>query len=143
MIDTFDELSDLSRKLNQASDRINSTISTINSKLNRLNLGVEVWLEHATIKSTDWEAFNIGYCEIEGEWQLAVRRSTCEPNSYGPIEDVPSEAIEVDYRPLLKAGRGLRLDALSLIPKLVDEIKQRVESLLKEIAEVENSAEKL
>jgi hypothetical protein len=143
MSDSFVGLSELSRKLNQASDRLNSTISRIKSKLGRLNLGLEVRLPELPIWRDDREEVWIGYCEIEGEWQLAVRRRTCDPEWDEPIEDAPDDAIHEDCRPLLKVGRGLRLDALPLVPKLVDEIKRRAESLLEQITEAEEAAEKL
>jgi hypothetical protein len=143
MTDPFVELSDLSHKLNQASDRLNSTISGINLNLRRLNLGLEVWLTNRPIRCSDQEEIWIGYCEIEGEWQLGVKRRTCDQSWDGPIDDAPEDAIEEDYRALLKVSRGLRLDAVSLIPKLLYEIKRRGESLLEEIAAAERSAEKL
>lgn len=46
VVDTINELSDLSRKLNQKSDQINLIIESINQKLAALNFGVEVWLDH-------------------------------------------------------------------------------------------------
>ena len=143
MSDNFSELSDLSRKLNEASDRINSTISATNSKLNRLNLGFEVWLTNQPVSSNDTEEICLGYCEVEGEWQLTLRRRTCDPNWDGPMEDAPDEAIDEDYRPLLKAGRGLRLDALALMPRLAEEIRRRGEFLLREIDEAEKSARQI
>lgn len=139
MSDTLTELSDLSRKLNQASDRLNSTISEINSKLGGLNLGVEVWLASRPFGCSDREEFRLGYCDVEGEWQLAVRRRTSDRWD-GPIDDAPEDAIDEECRPLLKVGRNLRLDALPLIPMLLGAIKQRGERLLEEIAEAEKSA---
>jgi hypothetical protein len=100
--DTFHELSDISRKLNQASDRLNSSISGINSKLGRLNFGMEVWLTHRPIWRNDRQEAWIGYCEIEGEWQLAIKRRTCVESWDGPMEDAFEDAIEEDRRPLLK-----------------------------------------
>jgi hypothetical protein len=56
---------------------------------------------------------------------------------YAPIEDAFGDAIEDDYRPLLKVSRGLRLDALELVEDLLHEIKRRAEFLLREIREAE------
>jgi hypothetical protein len=140
MSDMFSELDDLSRRLNDASDRINSTISVTNAKLNMLNLGLEVWLVNRPVFRSDCEEIWLGYCEIEGEWQLAVRRRTCE---HGPLEDVDEEEIEDDCRPLLRASRALRLDALPLIRELADEIKHRAEGLLQEITNAERLVKNL
>lgn len=143
MTDTFHELSDVSRKLNQASDRLNSTISGINSKLGRLNFGLEVWLTHRPIWHNDRQEAWIGYCEIEGEWQLAINRRTCVKSWDGPIEDALEDAIENDYRPLLKVSRELRLDALQLVESLLHEIRRRAEFLVREIGEAEKFGQSL
>lgn len=87
MVDTIKELSDLSRQLNQESDKVNSIILRINENLANLNLGVEVWLTGEPIETGErgevetesgWteeciqEAI-LGYCRIGRAWELAVK----------------------------------------------------------------------
>ena len=71
------------------------------------------------------DATILGYSDVEDEWQLAVKDVTLSefdgggyyhPESY---EVVNSGAP----RPLLKAGRTLRVKAMDRIPSLLDELK--------------------
>jgi len=158
MVDTINELSDLSRTLNQKSDKTNSIISTINKKLASLNFGLEVWVEDWPITSGDLKKVYsgqtgllprqksvtyLGYCNIEDGWQLAAKTGTLVEDWDKDSEDTFTELTEVEYQPLLKAAREIRVEALPLVPKLLDEIKRKAESLLKSIDDAERAAEKL
>ena len=103
MVDTISDLSDLASKLNQQSDRLNSIISTTNAKLEKLNIGIEVWLEQTPIDDEDFqddskdqtidrhrEVTLLGYAKVDGRWQLAVKHATFqtrtdEDGQYGEI----------------------------------------------------------
>ena len=53
------------------------------------------------------------------------------------------ELTEVEYQPLLRAAREIRVGALPLVPRLLDQVKFKAESMLKAIDEAEKAAEKL
>jgi len=158
VVDTINELSSLSRKLNQKSDKTNSIITTINKKLADLNLGLEVWLENWEIESDDYSKVYagqisplprqksvtyLGYCNVEDGWQLAAKTGMLIEAWDKDSEETFTELTEVEYRSLLKAAREIRVGALPLVPRLLDQIKYRAESLLKAIDEAEKAAEKL
>jgi hypothetical protein len=157
-LDTINELSDLSRKLNQESDKTNSIIVTINKKLAALNFGLEVWLEFPAIESGDLKkvypgqvvrlprqksVIYLGYCNVEDGWQLAAKSGTLIEDWDKDSEEMFTVLTEVEYQPLLKAAREVRVGALPLVPRLLDEVKLKTESLLKAIHEAEKAAEKL
>jgi hypothetical protein len=158
MVNSLNELSDLSRKLNQKSDKTNSIITTINKKLAVLNFGLEVWLKHPTIKSGDFESVYsgqidrlprqrsvvyLGYCNVEDGWQLAAKSGLLVEDWDKEAEETYTELTEVEYQPLLRAPREVRVGALPLVPRLLDEIKLKAESLLKAIDEAEKAANAL
>ncbi len=156
MVDTIKELSSLSKKLNEESNKLNSIISSINESLVKLNLGLEVWLTTPVV-SDDWndydeasdqvapwcEATLLGCTRVEDQWQLAVQEATLVKlhDQYGNEYNEPRNSRTPI--PLLKASREVRLNAMSLLPMLLDELKRRGEELLQEIAKAEQAAEKL
>jgi hypothetical protein len=155
MVDTISELSELSRKLNQKSDKINSIIATINKKLAAQNFGLEVWLEHWPIESGNFEKLSdemlpreksvtyLGYCNVEDEWQLATKSGTLVEDVNRDVGEIFTELTEVSYNALLKEARSIRVKALPLVPRLLDHLKVEAESLLKFIDQAEQAAEKL
>jgi hypothetical protein len=158
VVDTINELSVLSRKLNQKSDKTNSIISTINKKLNALNFGLEVWLDDPAIVTGDLQRVHagqmdplprqkpvtyLGYYDTSDGWQLGTKCGFLLEEWDKDSEQVVTELTEVEYQPLLKEAREVRVGALPLVPRLLDEIKSRAESLLKAIDEAERAAEKL
>lgn len=156
MVDTINELSGLSRKLNEKSDTLNATITKVEEKLNALNLGVEAWLDIALESGTpyygeDDEAQRYprkdvtvpGYAKISDEWCLAFREET-----WHQVEDNFGRTVwetqwAVDPRPLLSAPRNIRAKALSHVSDLLNVIKHNAEQLLKGIEAGEKAAEKL
>jgi hypothetical protein len=158
MVDTIEELSALSRKLNQSSDRINAVISGLNEKLANLNFGLEVWYETVPVEETDWETLDrsqvsvhprekslsyLGYCRFDDGWELALKSATLTEMWDSDAEEVTSELSSVVHRPLLKASREARAKAIRFIPRLLDEIKDEAQGLLRSIDEAEKVATKL
>src|SRR4029077_7678101 len=79
------------------------------------------------------KAVQLGYAKAENMFQLAVRSITIEEFTT-PTGDLAERTVNPgDPQPLTKASRNLRIDALGLLPELTDEIKHRVETLLKGI----------
>jgi hypothetical protein len=158
MVDTIQELSDLSRKLNQKSDQLNALISSMNRKLAQLNFGVEVWLEDDPIAASDYEDWDsdndcrmspergatlLGYCDADDGWQLAVRATTLvtKYDKYG--RDYEEAKNSQEATPLLKAPRKIRVQAMRLIPALLDVLRDKAAELLENIEKAEKAAEKL
>lgn len=158
MVDTIEELTALSRKLNEKSDKLNEVIASINEKLVRLNFGLEVWVENTPIQSGDLsktddkgnatnphrDAVLLGYCRTaDDKWQLAVKDATLVTlvdhygNEYVEVQD------SVSPEPLLKSRRDIRAKAMRLIPMVLDEIKAEASSMLESIDDAEKAAAKL
>lgn len=161
MVDTIAELAELSRQLNQSSDKINSIISTINKKLATLNLGITAWVTQFPIETDDSvetpddfgepifpnqkNVAYLGYCKLEGDWQLALKKGILQEFSRS-VESVgvrAAEVTDVTYVPLLKASRELRARAIGVVPSLLDMIKNLAEHLLRNIEHAEKAAAKL
>ncbi len=159
VVDSINELSDLSRKLNEKSDALNAAISSINKKLARLNFGVEVWLEQSPIECGDFDTTDseiedrptdptanaelLGYCYVEDAWQLAVKNVTLHlrADQFGHTYNEATDSLQP--RPLLKASRQLRFKSASEIPQLLDRIKDEATLLLEGIEKAEKAASKL
>lgn len=157
---SLNELSDVSARLNAKSNNLNKLISSTNERLQEMNFGTEVWLTDDAIETSDTETVHrerpdvevapfydatlLGYCEVEDEWQLAVKNTTVveKTNPYGGNT---YNALQDSRRPfpLLKASRAIRMKAMRLIPALLDELKSEAEQLLKSIEEAEAQAKKL
>jgi hypothetical protein len=145
VVDTIDELSNLASKLNQQSDRLNSIISITNAKLEKLNIGLEVWVRgEAKGRKIDRHAkiTMLGYAKVEDKWQLAFKQAT-----FQTIIDGDQEFDEIlsatDSRSLLKASRAIRIESMPLIPDLLTALESEVESALDDIDQAEKAAIKL
>jgi hypothetical protein len=154
MVNSINELSEVSRRLNQKSDKINAVIKGINEKLDALNFGLEVWLDAEDLADNHWQSqpesqnyreksvIFLGYCAIEGTWQLAVKGGTLtQVWDRGEIET--EELTNVEYKTLLKATRTIRMKALPLIPQLLDLVKAEAEKVINSIDEAGEAAENL
>jgi hypothetical protein len=140
VVDTINELSDLSRRLNQKSDQLNDLISSINGKLAKFNFGIEVWTMSEAVMAEGSSMAFLGYTKIEDEWQLAVwdRDDVLRTEDSGGLH-----RIGQNVWPLLKVSRKVRLQAMPLVPRLLDDIKRRAEELLNGLAQAEEAAENL
>src|SRR5215472_6596022 len=117
------ELSNLSNhavELNQKSDSWNEVIESWNARLAAMNIGLEYWLDEPLEETGMFSPgpekplceidTYLGYCEIGGKWQLALKETTTEyipdrddPQHYPP-DPIPSDL----YTALLKAPRSIR-----------------------------------
>jgi hypothetical protein len=155
---SLNELSDVARKLNEKSNNLNRLISSTNERLQELNFGTEVWLVNDPIEASDVETVDrerevpvepfcdanlLGYCELEDEWQLAVKETVLvrKTNALGSTWWQARDTTR--FVPLLKATRAIRMKAMRLVPKLLDELKSEAEQLLKSIEKAEEQAKKL
>jgi hypothetical protein len=166
MENALSELSYLSDKLNQKSDKLNSAIWAVNTKLGKLKLGIEVWLEnrplelgeHQDVTDLDGKPLGgyrpvklLGYARVGRKWQLAVRhaRMTDSLEVVAELEypDAPMQNFQeprpVPPYPLLDASRQARSDAMALVPHLIALLRERGESLLRAVEAAEGAAEQL
>lgn len=129
------DLVPLAKTLNAESNEINNTISDLNSKLAALNLGIEVWLG-------PWEddPIQIGFAKIENmkgtSWELVTRQCgeiRKELNAFGNYDYEPVYEELGDPEPLLKAPRKTRIEALGLVPSILNLLKKKAEENIETI----------
>jgi hypothetical protein len=158
LVDTIGELSDLASKLNQQSDRLNSIISTTNAKLDKLKIGVEVWLKANPVVAENYhdeyddegrridryrKVTLLGFAKVDDQWQLAVKQATFQTETDASGIEYEETVNPTQPQSLLKAGREIRSESMRLIPKLLDALKSKADRLLKNIEAAEKAAEKL
>jgi hypothetical protein len=154
------DLEPLAKRLNAATDSLNEILQTIQDRLNTLAIGVEVWLGKA-LEESDWRdivdrdqepipgcreytAEELGYGRIGDGWALLVRtrRYVQDPDDHSVAA---REVFDDGYgeKPLLHASRKLRLAAVPLIPRLIDEIKAEAERSIAAVEQAKKIADSL
>jgi len=152
MEEILKELKSISEALNGSSDSLTSTISQINEEINKLNLGIEVWLwgsplqqgkrsvvssSHPTpnVSSLQSGALILGYARTSEGWGLAVQEVDLEEGFYEGDSDYPFTNVLEKGKPmpLLRTTRTVRYAAVRLIPLLLQSLKDKGNNLLKDI----------
>jgi len=147
------ELSASAKKLNRESDSLNDLIERLEATLQKINVGIEVWLDDAPLESetSEDEAPNdhelelyekeieerqLGFTKLNSGWRLAVRTATYkyEHDGFGHIVNnsltLRQLAHEVE---LASCSRDLRINALKRFPQLVAKMKQEADTALEAI----------
>jgi hypothetical protein len=151
------DLEPLAQRLKAAQDDLNQALQTIQDRLNALGIGVEVWLEEE-LDSTDWRsvsntsreytASQLGYGRVGDGWALLVRTrrivETLDPSG-GGYEDAITDTYDGNdsAKPLLRASRAVRANAVPLIPRLVEAIEREATKLIARVEEARKIADSL
>lgn len=152
MEETLKELKSISKVLNDSSDTLTSTLSEINKEINKLNLGVQIWLEGSPllpgrrkappqnyptpyVHTIEEGALILGYARTSEGWGLAVKEVDIqegffEGDSEYPVRDILEKSKPM---PLLKTTRAVRAAAIRLIPLLLQSLKDEGNKLLDDI----------
>ncbi len=129
---SYQRLAEVASKLNNVSDEMGGSISRLDEALKILNLGIEAWYTYDT--SDDeyfWSESKIGYAKIGSKWGIALNKAS--GFHHEPEETDSSKWLFND------APRGLRLDAISHIPKLIDALIAQTESTIENVRAKSNS----
>jgi len=118
------DLAQAVESLNSESDDLNSTIEALNAKLRTLNVGVEAWAKGS---NRDEPTREYGYDNYDGSWQLCTRREIGERDLLYGSSYHPSQVGDLEYKPLLKCSRAMRIEGLALVPQIVRELHTQVE----------------
>jgi hypothetical protein len=138
----FEELAAIAGKLNAESNDLNKTITSLNARFAEINVGVEVWLplsqgglrynRRVSPPEKYEENTFLGYGKVgpDEKWQLAVREDTL---TYNWDNDEKEEYVvtESDCTPLLKASRDIRIQAMELVPELLEALKRAAQEKLR------------
>lgn len=114
--------------LNNATDQLGKAIAELDAVLKRFSLGVPTWIAFSS-----WEHYNnyssdeIGYSKIGGKWGIAIR--TIEGNHQDP------EGDEIEQWIFNDAPRLLRVEAVSKIPELLEELLKKAAQMTNRIVE--------
>jgi hypothetical protein len=147
------DLAEQSKRFNDKTDSLNDLIEQFVDKLRSMKPGVEVWLSSPAISSKRWEERDeneehviasgtrdreLGFARHENarrekKWQLMVRTARYETNGYGNLVFVESEEEEL----LEEMSRKVRVQSLTLFPKLVRAIPDEVNAGLKAIEDAD------
>jgi hypothetical protein len=127
------QLAPLAEQLNAKSNEINETLKLVNDKLSALNVGVEVWL--GPWKEDAPGYFQIGFAKVSDSWQLATRTCDAEEDQsrLGYEEWIAVPGTCGFAKPILQASRDVRIDTLSVLPRLLAEIKAEISATLQTI----------
>jgi len=146
------ELSASAKKLNRESDSLNDLIERLEATLQKINVGIEVWLDDAPLESetSEDEAPNdhelelyekeieerqLGFTKLNSGWRLAVRTATDKylHDRFGNIENNSRQLRTADEVELASCSRDLRINALKRFPQLVAKMKQEADTALEAI----------
>ena len=114
----FEALASSAAELNAVSDELAIPIQAIDTALQKLNLGVAVWVPFWTRRNNEHEYLSersLGYGKISGDWGLAIR-------TYAGYYDDDDPSIE-EWQ-FSDAPRSYRLEAVAKIPDLLDKLSE-------------------
>lgn len=145
------DLAALSPRINAATNELNQALGDIQEELNKLALGVEVWLHRQPLTSEDldpddqqqdgadrcWQTEELGYGRYGDGWGLLVR--TVNHHEAGDTDG----HIEIERKFLTRSARALRVGAVGLIPALVDTIKAEAENVITAVEKAKQIAKSL
>ncbi len=144
------ELRPLAKRLGAASNDLNQALLTIQDKLNALGLGVEEWVpiaatrswvkEAEEIRDQEWRESQLGYSKVGDGWVLMTRLAHFQGRDPEGNELVYTYS---EMRPLLRADRDSRLQAVKEVPNLVRLLKDRAGEVIEKVREAQKIAESL
>jgi hypothetical protein len=142
MVDIEKSLADFSaaaKRLNQKSNNINELIGQVEKRLAAAQPGIEF--------SPGWQlgecetgfARELSYGESGDRWQFLVcLYRTYEIDDWGKRVELEDRVVE-ETIPLLQANRGVRIEALKVLPTFVDRYRARLEEMVATIESAEES----
>jgi hypothetical protein len=157
-------------QLNKSSDEINDMIVALEEKLEKMNIGVEVWVSDPDENFFDPnESFSLktpvvredendprcrylnatllGYQKLGGKWRIVAWSMAVserpDPNDPRGEEIRQTPLGGGDIRALVDAPRECRIAALKGMPLLFEAIENKVDVLLRRIEEGKKQAEAL
>lgn len=133
LIAALSTLETTAKKLNAASDELNEIIAMLEARLVKMGIGVTVWLDDDEIsvaRIVEYDDDEDDDVEDEREplgWRLGYARHGREWR----LKAVDGHGVEM---PLCNAPRHIRLGALPLFPKLLQELNTRAQTHLAQLA---------
>jgi hypothetical protein len=132
------ELSRLAETINKETDAYTQSLAQLENKLNKLNLGIEVWVALRASASTgnpkrdSYVRTLLGYAKTSEGWGFAVQDERVERGYFQGDSDCPWENTYEETPPklLLKASREVRIEAAGRIEELLQALQSRAEEVV-------------
>jgi prefoldin subunit 5 len=132
----FSALAEHAAVLNKASDELRIAIDTLDSALQKLNIGLPIWVsfdEELNLTRDYGSIYEVGYDKVNGRWCLAIRR-----------EDRLLQGTKLDGPwPYNDAARDLRLLAVQKLPDVIQELTKQAAALRTKVSEAAQSVRAL
>jgi hypothetical protein len=112
----FDELATAANNLNTVSDELSRSVGNLDNALKKLNLGVSTWVRLSRTEDSHgtFALKELGYAKVGGRWGLALR--TVAGHGLGSDLEEREEWLFND------APRPLRVQAIDMIPELLERL---------------------
>jgi hypothetical protein len=114
----YKQLTQAATSINQASDELGDAISILDAALKNLNLGVPAWvqLSGSQHQGGSYWSRDIGYTKIGSKWGIALRTAS----GHDAFDDENEETWLFNEAP-----RWLRIEAVGMIPNLLEALVKR------------------
>jgi hypothetical protein len=159
----INELVEVSRKLNHETEDLNEIIDWVEKKIIVCKPGVSVWLNDNILSASEWgtiRPYDEAHYTKEGRdgWVIGFERIGGKPSSkYGTnqwrvvarnvnqCKDTNGYSIcfKSDPVPLLQAPRGVRVEAIEFLPKLIEAINDKIGVFIKDVENAKARVKKL
>jgi hypothetical protein len=130
----FQTLSKTASSLNIASDGLTQTVSILNEALQKLNIGLTVWVVVRADCAEDepyiYDHDEIGYCKVNGVWGIALQHVRGDASRDEESKDGPWLFND--------APRELRLAGVDKIPDLIEALSKEALKTTKRVQEKTN-----
>jgi hypothetical protein len=125
----FQALSAVASSLNSASDELTKVVGILDGALQRLNIGLNVWIDYVNRAEQPGEIDDdqIGYCKVNGKWGIGLRRI------WG---DTQRDFYEIEGPWLFNdSPRDMRLKSVDKIPELIAALSKAASEMTKKVQE--------
>jgi hypothetical protein len=129
---SYRKLSSAATVLNSVSNELGNLITGLDGALKKQSLGIEIWIELSRQASDEPVTFyvtDLGYAKIRGVWGIALRSYT--EDGFDP--DNPRKNYKEWF--FNDAPRATRLEAVGMIPDLLEELSNRADAAASQVSE--------
>ena len=130
--ETLDQLTEVSRHLNQQTTDLNNSFYTIERKLCSMKLGVSGWANKLVgVKEEAGTGYKFGFCRVGKEgWKLVCRKVTLG------LEELEDDRGKISYgllEPITAMPRAIRLEASTLIDEVIKDLISRAQTFSNDV----------
>jgi hypothetical protein len=141
---TIEEIAALAATLNKETEELNSLVGHLEQQLGNAKIGVSVWADvtldcRESVGNDDGgnelktiDAWDLGYAKVDKEWRIAAKQR----RGIGLSKDFEGNFDWVDMSapiPLVKAPRGVRVEAAACLDGLLAALQKRMAEFIKNI----------